>query len=115
MTRYLAMIATKPYAAPFRAALPILGKDGTLAQIQVNAPAAGQVSAKTGTYTSFDPLNRRPIVHGKGLAGYFTSKRGRQIAFAIYVNNVAVQGKDPAQVAGQALGEIASLAWETIR
>jgi len=27
------MISTKPYAAPFRNALPVLGKDGTLAQI----------------------------------------------------------------------------------
>ncbi|MGQ0650457.1 MAG: D-alanyl-D-alanine carboxypeptidase/D-alanyl-D-alanine endopeptidase [Gemmatimonadaceae bacterium] len=115
MSRFLAMIATKPYAAAFRAALPVLGKDGTLAAIQVDAPAAGKVFAKTGTYGSFDPLNRRTIVHGKGLAGYFTSKSGRQIAFAIYVNNVAVSGKDPAIVAGQALGEIASIAWESIK
>jgi len=115
MTRYLAMIATKPYAGAFRAALPVLGKDGTLAQIQVNAPAAGKVFAKTGTYGSYDPLNRRQIVHGKGLAGYFTSKSGRQIAFAIYVNNVSVTSGDPAIVTGQALGEIASIAWETIK
>jgi D-alanyl-D-alanine carboxypeptidase/D-alanyl-D-alanine-endopeptidase (penicillin-binding protein 4) len=115
MTRYLAMIATKPYAGAFRAALPILGKDGTLAQIQVKAPAAGKVFAKTGTYGSYDPLNRRQIIHGKGLAGYFTSKSGREIAFAIYVNNVSVASGDPAIVAGQALGEIASIAWETIK
>jgi hypothetical protein len=35
--------------------------------------------------------------------------------FAIYVNNVALNGADPAVVAGQALGEIASIAWETIK
>ncbi|MEO6447045.1 MAG: D-alanyl-D-alanine carboxypeptidase/D-alanyl-D-alanine-endopeptidase [Gemmatimonadaceae bacterium] len=115
MSRFLAVVAKKPYAAPFRAALPILGQDGTLAAIQKDAPAAGKVFAKTGTYGSYDPLNRRTITHGKGLAGYFTSKSGRQIAFAIYVNNVAVSGKDPAVVAGQALGEIASIAWEEIR
>lgn len=115
MSRYLAMVATKPYAAAFRAALPVLGKDGTLAGIQVNAPAAGKVFAKTGTFGSFDPLNRRSITHGKGLAGYFTSKSGREIAFAIYVNNVAINGRDPAMVSGQALGEIASIAWETIK
>ena len=115
MTRYLAMVATKPYASAFRAALPVLGKDGTLAQIQVNAPAVGKVFAKTGTFGSFDPLNRRQIIHGKGLAGYFTSKSGREIAFAIYVNNVSVASGDPAIVAGQALGEIASIAWETIK
>ncbi len=115
MTRYLEVIAGKPWAAAFKAALPILGKDGTLAAIQVNAPAAGQVHAKTGTFSSFDPLNRRSIVHGKGLAGYFTTKSGREIAFAIYVNNVAANVPDPALLAGQALGEIASIAWEVIR
>ena len=58
-------------------------------------------------------LNRRQLIHGKGLAGYFTSKGGREMAIAIYVNNVAVAEGDPAIVAGQALGEIASIAWET--
>ena len=115
MARYLAMVSTKPYAAAFRVALPVLGRDGTLATIQVNAPAAGKVSAKTGTFGSFDPLNRRSITHGKGLAGYFTSKSGREIAFAIYVNNVALSDRDPATVSGQALGEIASIAWESIK
>ena len=81
----------------------------------MNAPAAGKVFAKTGTFGSYDPLNRRQIIHGKGLAGYFTSKSGREIAFAIYVNNVSVARGDPAIVAGQALGEIASIAWETIK
>ena len=115
MTRYLEVVSQRPYAAAFKAALPVLGRDGTLAPIQVNAPAAGKVFAKTGTFTSYDPLNRRPIVHGKGLAGYFTSKSGRRIAFAIYVNNVAANVPDPALMSGQALGEIASIAWETIK
>jgi len=81
----------------------------------VNAPAAGKVFAKTGTYGSYDPLNRRRITHGKGLAGYFRSKSGREVAFAIYVNNVSVDSGDPATIAGNALGEIASIAWETIK
>ena len=112
MTRFLELISQKPWAAAFRSALPVLGRDGTLALIQVNAPGAGKVSAKTGTFSSYDPLNRRQIVHGKGLAGYFTTKSGREIAFAIYVNNVAANVPDPALLAGQALGEIASIAWE---
>ena len=93
----------------------MLGRDGTLATIQVASPGAGKVFAKTGTYSTYDPLNRRTLVTGKGLAGYFTAKSGRRIAFAIYVNNLAVKAGDPAIVAGQALGEIASLAWEHMR
>lgn len=115
MTRYLEMVAAQPWAQAFHDALPILGTDGTLATIQPDAPAVGKVHAKTGTFSSYDPLNRRPVVHAKGLAGYFTSKSGRRMAFAIYVNNVAANMPDPAIVAGQALGEIASIAWEVIR
>jgi len=115
MTSYLAYVADQPWAEAFQGALPILGVDGTLATIQPTAAAAGKVHAKTGTFSSYDPLNRRSIVHAKGLAGYFTSKSGRRIAFAIYVNNVAANVPDPAMLAGQALGEIASIAWEVIK
>jgi len=115
MSRLLAAVWGKPWAQDFKAALPILGKDGTLAEIQVDSPGAGKVFAKTGTYGSYDPLNRRMLIHGKGLAGLFTSKSGREISFAIYLNNLAVAEGDPATVAGQALGEVASIAWETIK
>lgn len=115
MSRYLAFVSTRPWAEAFHDALPVLGRDGTLATIQVGSPGAGKVFAKTGTYSRYDPLNRRTLVTGKGLAGYFTSKSGKRIAFAIYVNNLAVKEGDPALVAGQALGEIASLAWEHMR
>ncbi|HEY3286630.1 MAG TPA: D-alanyl-D-alanine carboxypeptidase/D-alanyl-D-alanine-endopeptidase [Gemmatimonadaceae bacterium] len=115
MTRYLEYIATQPWAQSFHDALPVLGTDGTLAAIQTTAPAAGRVHAKTGTFSSYDPLNKRSIVHAKGLAGYFTSRSGRRIAFAIYVNNFAANVPDPATFAGQALGEIASIAWEVIK
>ncbi|MCC6930991.1 MAG: D-alanyl-D-alanine carboxypeptidase/D-alanyl-D-alanine-endopeptidase [Gemmatimonadaceae bacterium] len=115
MTRLLAKVWEKPWANDFKMAMPNLGKDGTLAKIQVDAPGAGKVWAKTGTFGSFDPLNRRQLIHGKGLTGYFTSKSGREMAIAVYVNNVAVAKGDPAIVAGQALGEIASIAWETVK
>ncbi|MEZ4416908.1 MAG: D-alanyl-D-alanine carboxypeptidase/D-alanyl-D-alanine-endopeptidase [Gemmatimonadota bacterium] len=115
MTRYLGVVASKPWAAGFRAALPVLGRDGTLVDIQVDSQGAGHVQAKTGTYGIFDPLHRRLLVTGKGLAGYLTTRSGREIAFAIYINNFATDQPDPAVIAGQALGEIASIAWEEIR
>ena len=115
VTRFLAMVWQRPYAAAFKAALPTLGVDGTLAAIQKGSAGAGKVFAKTGTYGRYDPLNRRQVIHGKGLAGFFTTASGREVAFAIYVNNVAANVPDPAVLAGQALGEIASIAWETIR
>ena len=117
MTRYLALVASKPWAAGFRSALPVLGRDGTLVEVQVESAAAeaGQVHAKTGTYGIYDPLHRRTLITGKGLAGYMTTRSGREIAFAVYLNNFAGDAEDPAAVAGQALGEIAAIAWEEIR
>ena len=46
-------------SAIFRNALPVLGTDGTLWNIQTSSPAAGHVFAKTGTFAVDDPLNRR--------------------------------------------------------
>ena len=114
MVAYLAAMAKRPDFNVFQSALPILGRDGTLFDIQPDSPAAGHVFAKTGTYGVDDPLNRRVLVTGKGLAGYLTTAAGRRLAFAIYVNNVSVS-KEPGEVkrvVGQALGEIAAAAYE---
>jgi D-alanyl-D-alanine carboxypeptidase/D-alanyl-D-alanine-endopeptidase (penicillin-binding protein 4) len=114
MVQYLAYMATRPDTAVFRRALPILGRDGTLWNIQPNTPAAGKVFAKTGTFSLFDPLNRRMIITGKGLAGYMTTSSGKHLSFAIYGNRIPFppnyQG-DAALLVGQALGEIAVAMW----
>jgi PBP4 family serine-type D-alanyl-D-alanine carboxypeptidase len=114
MVSYLAYMSQQKDSAIFRGALPILGKDGTLWNIQPTSPAAGHVFAKTGTFAVYDPLNRRLLITGKGLAGYMTTVDGRHLAFAVYVNNVSVS-TDPAAataVVGQALGEIAAAAYD---
>ncbi|HKD38610.1 MAG TPA: D-alanyl-D-alanine carboxypeptidase, partial [Pirellulales bacterium] len=116
MVHYLAMMAKRPDFAAFKKALPILGRDGTLFKIQVNSPAAGKVFAKTGTYGSYDALNKKLMLNGKGLAGYTTSADGRNLAFAIYANRVSLSLDDPEaaqNVAGQALGEIANAIYAT--
>ena len=114
MCHYLAYWTTRPDYEVFFRALPILGKDGTLAKIQKENPAAGHVFAKTGTFGSEDKLNGRGMLNGKGLAGYVTTKSGRKLAFAAYVNHVAIPSDpDAAQaIAGQALGEIAAAAYD---
>ena len=116
MCHYLAYWKTRPDFDTLFKGLPILGKDGTLAKIQVSSPAAGHVFAKTGTFGSGDRLNARQMLNGKGLAGYVITKSGRTIAFAAYVNHTALpDDPDAAQnVAGQALGEIAAAAYETM-
>lgn len=110
MSRYLAYMARQPSFADFHRALPILGRDGTLWNVQTASPAAGKVFAKTGTLGGYDALNRRMLLGAKGLAGYFTTPSGRRYSFAAYVNNVSVSlaPDEDTHVAGQALGEIAA-------
>lgn len=116
IARYLAYMARQKDFSVFERALPILGRDGTLWNIQRDSPAAGHVRAKTGTLGSYDALNRRMLVMAKGLGGYFTSPSGRRYALAVYVNNVAVPLDQDAitRIAGQAVGEIAAVAYSTL-
>jgi D-alanyl-D-alanine carboxypeptidase/D-alanyl-D-alanine-endopeptidase (penicillin-binding protein 4) len=106
---YLAYMARQPHFDLFQKDLPILGRDGTLADTQKNSPGAGHVFAKTGTYGGRDYLNGRRLITGKGLAGYTTTPDGRHLAFAFYVNNVErTDDDDVSDMCGQALGEMAS-------
>lgn len=111
---YLKYMSQQRSYTDFYNALPILGRDGTLWNIEQSSPAAGHVHAKTGTYAVSDPLNHRLFITGKGLAGYMTTADGRHLAFAIYANNVSVSLEPNAtsKVVGQALGEIASAAYQ---
>jgi PBP4 family serine-type D-alanyl-D-alanine carboxypeptidase len=116
MVHYLAFMAKQKDFALFEKALPILGRDGTLWNIQVTSPAAGHVFAKTGTFGSYDALNKKLMLNGKGLAGYMTTADGRHLAFAAFVNRVSIPMDDPdaaQKIAGQALGEIAGAIYST--
>ncbi len=115
MVAYLRMMSKRPDFAAFHAALPILGKDGTLAPIQKDSPAAGHVHAKTGTFVQGDPLNKALLVTAKGLAGYTTTASGRHLILAVYVNRVLVSTTpdEVTRVVGQALGEVAAAAYLT--
>ncbi|MGA7522095.1 MAG: D-alanyl-D-alanine carboxypeptidase/D-alanyl-D-alanine-endopeptidase [Acidobacteriaceae bacterium] len=110
MVHYLAFMSQQPNFFVFKKGLPILGRDGTLFNVETNSPAAGKVFAKTGTFGAWDELNRRLMISGKGLAGYTTTVSGEPVAFAFYMNHLELQDEkaDPAVVAGAALGAIAS-------
>jgi len=115
VVRYLTYMSQQKDFPDFHRGLPILGKDGTLFKIQVNSPAVGHVQAKTGTYDVADSLNKDLMVTGKGLAGYMQTTAGEHLAFAAYMNMVAVPRNDPEavqKIAGEALGEIAAAAYD---
>jgi N-acyl-D-amino-acid deacylase len=114
MVRYLTYWTTRPDYPIFFKALPILGRDGTLAKIQTANPGAGHVFAKTGTFGSEDKVNGKLMLNGKGLAGYVHTASGHKLVFAAYVNHVPLPNDPEAaqSVAGQALGEIAAAAYD---
>ena len=76
MARLLAFLATQPYAAAVKDALPLAGVDGTLQWRMRNTPAQNNLRAKTGSMS---------FVHC--LAGYVTTGDGERLAFAIMLNN----------------------------
>jgi PBP4 family serine-type D-alanyl-D-alanine carboxypeptidase len=108
MVRYLAWARMQSWYRFLLRGLPIMGVDGTLAEIQRGSPARGKVFAKTGTDDSTNYLNGGEVVE-KGLAGYITTRGGRHVAFAFYVS--AMNGphdEDTGMVAGQILGAMAA-------
>ena len=116
MVHYLAYMSKQPDFQNFYNSLPILGRDGTLWNIEVNSLAAGHVHAKTGTFGAYDALNKDLMVTGKGLSGYMATADGRHLAIALYANRVAVpmDAPDAAQtIVGGALGQIASAIYST--
>ena len=114
MVRFLLHLSGQPFFPDFLKALPVLGKDGTLFDIQTGSPAAGHVFAKTGTYGAGNALTGGGVVQGKGLAGFIDTKDGRRLAFAAYVNFVpfAEMNEESTKTVGQALGEIAAAAYD---
>ncbi len=81
VVQLLAAMAKGQNAAPYRAALPILGVDGSLAGTGKKLPARGHVFAKTGTTLDASGLKAQV------LAGYIDAKSGRKLAFALFVND----------------------------
>ena len=63
------IMAKRPDAARWRATLPILGVDGSLATVQSDSPAAGKVFAKTGSLVGGDFFNGRYRLATKALGG----------------------------------------------
>jgi len=113
MCQFLIDMGKQPFGRAYHDGLPVLGKDGTLWDIQTASSAAGKVFAKTGTYGSADRLHGQSVIMGKGMAGYMTTRDGHEAAFAFYVNLVPADALTGAHMAGEMLGEIATAAYES--
>ena len=72
----LAYATTQPWFPQWKAALPLGGVDGTLANRFTSPSLKGHVFAKTGT-----------LGESRALAGYVQCASGREVIFAIFVDN----------------------------
>ena len=98
--KLLLAMAARPDFNAYDAALPVLGRDGTLAKaVADDSPARGHAHAKTGTYYVNNDLDGTTLMTSKALAGYLETATGRQLAFAFFLNNVMLDVAQ-AQAAG---------------
>jgi D-alanyl-D-alanine carboxypeptidase/D-alanyl-D-alanine-endopeptidase (penicillin-binding protein 4) len=102
------IMAERPDADQWRATLPILGVDGSLATVQADSPAAGKVFAKTGTLLGGDDVNKRYRLNTKALGGVMESKSGRNLAFTVILNEGFVADVNGVFAANDDVGAVAA-------
>jgi D-alanyl-D-alanine carboxypeptidase/D-alanyl-D-alanine-endopeptidase (penicillin-binding protein 4) len=90
LARLLYGIQSASYGPTFIDALPILGRDGTLANVLRRAPVAGHSQMKTGNRVVGNAANQI-VVLGNSLAGYVDTKRGHRMVFAIIAGNIPIR------------------------
>jgi len=112
-TSLLREIARRPDAKDLVTSMPVIGVDGSLAdEIPRDDPAVGHIRAKTGTLVG--PVDGRPGLMTKALAGYIDARSGRKLVFALYLNDVPGRTEqvsdaiDMALRANEQLGRIAA-------
>jgi D-alanyl-D-alanine carboxypeptidase/D-alanyl-D-alanine-endopeptidase (penicillin-binding protein 4) len=109
----LGYMAGRPDFSAYREALPVLGVDGTLSTaVAADSPARGKVRAKTGTLVASNLMNRSALLTSKALAGYAETKKGRKLAFAMFVNNVHLRQASDRERVAAALGKLCEAIYE---
>jgi D-alanyl-D-alanine carboxypeptidase/D-alanyl-D-alanine-endopeptidase (penicillin-binding protein 4) len=93
LATFLRSAATTSFGKVLFYALPVLGRNGTLANVDSNSPAAGHAQVKTGNRVVQSPSGQN-IVLGNSLAGYAETKSGRRVVFMIAVGNVPISNPE---------------------
>jgi D-alanyl-D-alanine carboxypeptidase/D-alanyl-D-alanine-endopeptidase (penicillin-binding protein 4) len=118
--RFLTYMSQQPYFRKYLGALPIMGKDGSLAQVQVNSPAAGHVFAKTGTGVSMRLAagNAGPAKNAaqvfKALVGFIELPNGPLTVFAVFLEFEDQRGFAGVEQLNQVIGGIVSVVYESL-
>lgn len=110
--QFLTYMSQQSYFSKYLRAMPIMGKDGSLAHIQVNSPAAGHVYAKTGSGINFSAGSGAHI--DKALAGYIELPDGRYIVFTVFLEITDPRGLEAIKHIEQVMGEIAGVVYQSL-
>ncbi|WP_165956321.1 D-alanyl-D-alanine carboxypeptidase/D-alanyl-D-alanine endopeptidase [Streptomyces hainanensis] len=112
--RFLALLRHRPYFPAYHRALPIMGRDGTIAGNQPDSPAAGHVFAKTGTAVRLLPSGEAEA--NKSLAGYVHLPDGRWVTFAQFMAGPTTRDAvlDLTDRTQEAMAEIATAIHQTL-
>ena len=116
LVQLLTQMSKTPVAAPYLAALPVMGVDGSLATTGTTLPGQGHVFAKPGTTVAAGPDGKTPVLKAQNLAGYIKTKSGRTVAYALMVNDAGPVNDIGADVGSvfEDEGTISSLIYESL-
>ena len=78
------------------------------------APPAATCVHKTGTLVWENLLNDRMLLTSKALGGYITTKSGRKLAFAVFVNGVHLKDGIDSKRVGSDLGKLCELIYNEL-
>jgi D-alanyl-D-alanine carboxypeptidase/D-alanyl-D-alanine-endopeptidase (penicillin-binding protein 4) len=96
--------------------LPGLGIDGTLSTVvPPTSPARGKVFAKTGTLSWNDGMNGRTLLTSKALAGTMTTATGRELHFAMFVNDAPLPKEVGPSREGKVLGKLCEIVYDGVK
>jgi D-alanyl-D-alanine carboxypeptidase/D-alanyl-D-alanine-endopeptidase (penicillin-binding protein 4) len=86
---FLQRASSASYGKTLLDSLPILGRDGTLANVLSKSAVAGHAQIKTGNRVVGTAANQLLLL-GNSLAGYVETKSGRHVTVMIAVGNVPI-------------------------
>jgi D-alanyl-D-alanine carboxypeptidase/D-alanyl-D-alanine-endopeptidase (penicillin-binding protein 4) len=116
VVQLLQVLSRRPDYRVFEEALPVLGVDGTLADmVSPDSPARGKVRAKTGTFYLPETRARPGVLRSKGLAGTLTTADGRTLLFALFVNDVPLPHGVTCHREERVLGHLCEILEERMR
>jgi D-alanyl-D-alanine carboxypeptidase/D-alanyl-D-alanine-endopeptidase (penicillin-binding protein 4) len=93
-TTFLRRVLLTPYGSALRAALPVVGVNGTLATLGKGTPSVGRIQAKPGNRVAF-ATPALGIAGASNLAGYIDTKSGRTLVFANLIGNIPLTAELP--------------------